>query len=67
MDTEVLTFADRLREIAAAHGWSLEILANMTGYKSRTSVSRVLQERSSHKTQACNYPVNSQNKSYGGG
>ena len=49
MDTEVLTFADRLREIAAAHGWSLEILANMTGYKSRTSVSRVLQERSSHK------------------
>ena len=49
MEPGILPFADCLREIIATRGWSLDILASMTGYKSRTSVARVLQEQSSQK------------------
>ena len=49
MRSAIQPFAECLREIAAARGWSMDALANMTGYKSRTSVSRILQEQSSHK------------------
>ena len=49
MGTGILPFAERLREIIAARGWSLDALASETGYKSRTSVARILQEQSSHK------------------
>ena len=53
MDMELQSFAKCLRDIAAARGWSLDVLAGMTGYKSRTSVSRVMQEQSSHKNRLC--------------
>ena len=49
MEPGILPFADCLREIIATRGWSLDILASMTGYKSRTSVARLLQEQSSQK------------------
>lgn len=49
METGILPFAECLREIIAARGWSLDALAGMTGYKSRTSVARLLQEQSSQK------------------
>ena len=45
----VQTFADCLREIIAENGWTLDVLAEATGYKSKTSVSRILREESSAK------------------
>ena len=46
----IQSFAECLRQIVAARGWSLDALAEITGYKSRTSVwARVLQEQSSQK------------------
>lgn len=41
------TFAEALRTVMSAHQWSSETLADVVGYKSKTSVVRILQEKSS--------------------
>ena len=41
------TFAEALRTVMSAHQWSSETLADVVGYRSKTSVVRILQEKSS--------------------
>lgn len=42
-----LTFAEALRALMSKRRWTCEALAGMVGYKSKTSVVRILQEKSS--------------------
>lgn len=46
MSGDVQLFSECLHDIMQARQWSVESLAAMTGYKSRTSITRILREQS---------------------